>query len=211
MLHQLHKMSRAQHFVLACSSGSDSMAIANFYFQGGKDFSVAYFNHRTPQADLMEALVEEWAKNTGVPFKQGHIKNHRKPPECSPEEHWRNERYAWLHSFGLPVVTAHHLGDAAETYLFSAMNGQPKLISPANVGGGKWLYRPFLTNTKEELREWCIKHEVKWFEDESNNDVKCPRNRIRHSILPQILKINPGFLKVIKKKYLNPTTGLDCT
>jgi tRNA(Ile)-lysidine synthase len=202
MLHQLHNMPKEQPFILACSGGVDSMAIADFYKRGGKQFTVAYFNHGTPQADLMEELVCDWVFANGVSGATASLRE-PKPAGLSPEEHWRNERYKWLHSFNLPVVTCHHLNDAAETWLFYAMNGMPKLIAPAIEGGGKWLYRPFLTNTKQDLIDWCVKHEVKWFEDPSNQDVTFPRNRVRHNILPEVLKINPGFLKVLKKKYLS--------
>jgi len=202
MLHQLIKFDRKTPFILACSGGVDSMAIADFYKRGNKDFSVAYFNHGTTQADAMETLVREWAEQNSVEFLTGKINSEPKPAGLSPEEYWRNERYAWLHSHRLPVVTCHHLNDLVETWLFGALHGKPKLIARAIEGGGRWLYRPFLTNTKQQLIDWCIKHNVKWFEDTSNQDTKYPRNRIRHNILPEALKINPGLLTVMKKKIL---------
>lgn len=205
MLHQLFNFSKDQEFILACSGGVDSMAIADFYKRGGKKFTVAYFHHGTSQADAMEEVVLDWAVNNSNHCSLGSLKK-SKPAELSPEEHWRNERYAWLHSYNLPVVTCHHLNDVAESWLFGAMHGRPKLIAEVIEGSGKWLYRPFLTNTKQDLIDWCVKHQVKWFEDTSNQDVKYPRNRIRHNILPEALKINPGLLKVLKKKIL---AGID--
>lgn len=199
MLHQLHVFGRTTPFILACSGGVDSMAIADFYKRGGKNFTVAYFNHGTPNADKMEELVSKWAVNNRVKFLVGKIGSTPKPNDLSPEEHWRNERYAWLYSHNLPVITCHHLNDAAETWLFSSIHGESKLINPKIEGK---LYRPFLTNTKQDFIDWCVNHKVEWFEDTSNTDVRFPRNRIRHNILPEVLKVNPGFLKVIKKKYL---------
>jgi tRNA(Ile)-lysidine synthase TilS/MesJ len=38
-------------------------------------------------------------------------------------------------------------------------------------------------------------------EDESNNDLKYMRNLIRHKIVPEALKVNPGLDKVVKKMY----------
>lgn len=208
MLRQLIKLDRNEPFLLACSGGVDSMAIADFYKRGGKRFSVAYFNHGTPQADAMEELVFEWATNNHISFLVGEISKDPKPAGLSPEEHWRNERYNWLHSYQLPVVTCHHLNDVAETWLFGALNGFPKLIAESIQGAGKWLYRPFLTNTKQDLIDWCLQHDVKWFEDTSNVDVHFPRNRIRHNILPEALKVNPGLLNMLKRKLL--ITNKEC-
>lgn len=207
MLHQLVKLERDNPFIVACSGGVDSMAVADFYKRGGKNFSVAYFNHNTPHADAMEEVVFKWASDNHIACLVGEIRG-TKPANLSPEEYWRNERYGWLHSHGLPVVTCHHLNDVAETWIFGALNGSPKLIAHSIEGGGKWLYRPFLTNTKQALIDWCTKHNVKWFEDTSNTDVRFPRNRIRHNILPEALQVNPGLLTVLKKKLL-PTT-LEC-
>jgi tRNA(Ile)-lysidine synthase len=197
MLNQLYNMSRNQPFLLACSGGVDSMAIADFYKRGGKNFFIAYFHHGTPQADAMRAFTSSWATNNGVPYLTGTISRERAKNE-SKEEFWRNERYSWLKSFNLPIVTCHHLGDAVEGYIFSALNGNPKIILSRNEN----VYRPFLLNSKEELMAWALKHEVKWVEDESNKDVNYPRNRIRHNIIPEALKVNPGLPKVVKKKII---------
>lgn len=173
------------------------MAIADFYKRGGKNFSIAYFHHGTPQADAMRAFTSSWATNNGVSYVTGTITRERLKDE-SKEEFWRNERYSWLKSFNLPIVTCHHLGDAVEGYIFSALNGNPKVISSVNGN----VVRPFLLNSKEELISWCIRHKVEWLEDESNKDVNFPRNRIRHNIVPEALLVNPGLAKVVKKKIM---------
>lgn len=185
-------------FLLACSGGVDSMAIADFYKKGKKNFSIAYFNHGTSQADIMQDFTESWAKKNNISYLAGKISRLKNKDE-SPEEYWRNERYSWLKSFNLPIITCHHLDDVLETYLFSCMHGNPKLISTNNG----LVYRPFLLNKKSEFINWCLNNQVSWLEDNSNKDVNFPRNRIRHNIVPEAIKINPGIYKVIKKKILS--------
>jgi tRNA(Ile)-lysidine synthase len=199
MLHQLFHIDRSTPFILACSGGVDSMAIADFYKRGNKNFTIAYFNHGTPQAEMMEDFTRSWASKNGVDYVTGKITRERAKGE-SKEEFWRNERYSWLHEVAgkMPIVTCHHLGDAVEGYIFSALNGNPKVISSVNGN----VVRPFLLNSKEELISWCIRHKVKWLEDESNKDVNFPRNRIRHNIVPEALLVNPGLAKVVKKKII---------
>ena len=41
------------------------------------------------------------------------------------------------------------------------------------------------------------------FEKPGNRDEKFMRSIIRHSIVPQCLKVNPGLRKVIKKKIID--------
>lgn len=189
--------SPSSPFLLACSGGVDSMAIADFYHRGNKQFSIAYFNHATSQADQTESFLRSYSAKRNIPFLTSKLV-FDKPKSESLEEYWRKARYSWLRSFSKPIVTAHHLNDVMETWIFSSFNGNPKIICQENEG----VFRPFLLNSKEELKSWCIRHEVPWVEDQSNNDVHFPRNRIRHNILPEALMVNPGLGKVLRKKIL---------
>jgi tRNA(Ile)-lysidine synthase len=200
MLHQLINIPHSKHFILAVSGGVDSLAIADFYVRGNKDFHLAYFHHNTKLADKMQDACLAFAEAHGVPIHCGRLQA-EKPTDQSPEEFWRNERYAWLLSLHptASIITCHHLNDVAETWIFSSLHGNPKLILSQN---GDRIVRPFLTNTKQQLIDWAVQHNVKWVEDESNADVHFPRNRIRHKILPECLQVNPGLLTVLKKKII---------
>ena len=120
-----------QPFILACSGGVDSMAAADFFLRGKKNFRLAYFHHNTMQADDMLAFVRNFANQNNLALEVGRLAA-SKPKGLSPEEFWRNERYAWLNSFNLPIVTCHHLNDVAETWLFSSLHGTPKILKPKN-------------------------------------------------------------------------------
>jgi len=201
MLHQLINFERDRPFILACSGGVDSMAIADFYRRGGKKFLLAYFNHGTPQANDMEMLVFDYAVKHKVDWAFGKLSDFRdKEKHESPEEYWRNARYEWLNEIAddRPIVTAHHLDDAVETWIFSALHGNPKI--PRVVFGN--VHRPFLTNEKSQFIDWCVRNEVAWLEDKSNQDEHYPRNRIRNKLLQECFEINPGLKKVIRKKIL---------
>lgn len=185
------------------------MAVADFYARGGKNFVLAYFDHGTGNRHGALPIIRKFADLKGIELVIGKIQS-EKPKELSPEEHWRNERYRWLISLERPIVTCHHLNDVAETWIFSSLHGNPKLIQyqgiASSYGKNEVLYRPFLVNTKESLRKWCFQHNVKWFEDVSNNDTRYPRNFIRHTLMPGCLQVNPGLLKTLKKKVLTCTS-----
>jgi tRNA(Ile)-lysidine synthase len=116
----------------------------------------------------------------------------------SPEEFWRINRYEFFDSIDVtlgPIVTAHHLDDSVETYLFSSLHGTPKVI-PTHRNR---VIRPFLTTPKMEFVEWCVRHTVAWADDTSNTDPKYMRNYIRHQLMPHALKVNPGLPKLVSK------------
>lgn len=195
MLHQLFNIPPSEHFYLACSGGVDSMAVADFYRQGKKNFTLVYFHHGTPQADQFQRAVSGWAGAHHLPWLRGTVTRSKLSTE-SWEEYWRLERYKFLNALAGRVVTCHHLHDVAETWIFSSLHGDPKLIPLINQN----VVRPFLSTPKEEFITWCRQHHVTWCEDISNRNLKYARNRIRHQVLPELLQINPGFLTVLKKK-----------
>jgi tRNA(Ile)-lysidine synthase len=122
------------------------------------------------------------------------ILNREKPKDKSYEEFWREERYQYLSTLG-PVLTAHHLDDAVETYLWSAMHGKPKV--PKLIRGN--VIRPFLTTPKSEFISWCKRKELTWCEDLSNEDERYTRNYIRKNLVPHAFHVNPGLRKTVKK------------
>jgi len=180
--------------VVACSGGPDSMAALDFLRNGKRKVSAAYFHHGTEHADEAEETVREYCRDNNIPLYTGKISRQKKSEE-SQEEYWRNERNAFFQTLDYPIVTAHHLDDVVEWWIFSSIHGNPRLIPYQN---GK-IIRPFLTTPKSEFTSWCSRKRVHYVQDKSNKNVRFSRNRIRHNIVPEIEKINPGIRKNIKK------------
>lgn len=186
-----------RQIAVACSGGSDSMAVLDF-LRRSHDVTVLHVNHHTSHADQAEQHVIEycvahdlimWSKRITTP----------KPAHASWEEFWRTERYAWFTSFDLPVVTAHHLDDCVETYLFNCMHGKHHTIAYAHAN----VIRPFLTTPKSEFESWCARKAVPYVTDPSNSDLRYMRNIIRHEIVPEALKVNPGLRTVVRKMVID--------
>ena len=181
---------------LAFSGGVDSVAVADFLVKGRREVTLAFFHHGTKASDEAESFVKKFAEDRSLPLVVGRLRDHRQPG-LSLEEHWRNERYKFLEKTGDVVVTAHHLDDAVETWLFTSIHGESRLI-PYRRGK---VIRPFLTTPKSEFVSWCTKRQIGWVEDSSNLDTNYMRNLIRHKIVPEALTVNPGLRTVIRKKY----------
>lgn len=188
--------------VLACSGGVDSMAALDFLRRNHR-VTVAYFNHKTPHGHKAARWLREQCrtKYTDVYYREFAIEGEC-PKDMSKEEWWRNERYAWFNGVfwkGHTVVTAHHLDDCVETWVWSSMHGTPKTIPYARQN----VIRPFRLTRKRDFELWASLNNVEYIEDDSNKDLCYTRNYIRHSMMPHVLKVNPGIHKLIAKKVKN--------
>lgn len=186
-----------RQIAVACSGGSDSMAVLDF-LRRSHDVTVLHVNHHTPHADEAEQHVLSYCAAHDLPVWTYPIQN-LKPAHESWEEFWRRERYAWFTSFAMPVITAHHLDDCVETYLFNCMHGKHHTIAYAHAN----VIRPFLTTPKRVFESWCSRKGVSYVSDPSNENLAYMRNQIRHRIVPEALKVNPGLRTVVKKMVLD--------
>lgn len=179
---------------VAVSGGIDSMVILNF-LRRNHNVTAYNFDHGTKFGGKAADFVISYCKQANIPYKLGHIKNYR-PKGVSKEEHWRNERYAWLTEQDQTIVLGHHLDDCLESYVFNMCNGKDYTIPYRHAN----CIRPFRLNKKDTLAEWALNNLIIWIEDPSNNDYSFRRNHIRCSVLPSVLKVNPGFYKIIAKR-----------
>ena len=168
------------------------MAVVDF-LKRKHDVTIAYFNHRTTHGEEASKFVSKYCTDNHLPMMYGTCRSERGEKE-SQEEYWRRERYEFLSCLG-PVITCHHLDDCVETFIWSSLHGTAKVIPLTRNN----VLRPFLTTRKDEFKSWCIRHNVPWIEDESNQDTKYMRNYIRNVMMPQALHVNPGLHTLVKK------------
>lgn len=183
-----------RHLHIACSGGVDSMAVIDFLRRNHKVTAV-FFDHGTDTSKEAGQFLKEYYGGSDVVLLKGNIDRGKFKDE-SWEEYWRNERYKYFHSFEAPIITCHHLDDCVETWIFTSLNGEGRIIPYSNEN----VIRPFRMNRKSEFSNWCRNKNVPWIEDQSNEDTKFMRNFIRHEIVPKALVVNPGLHKVVRKK-----------
>jgi len=187
---------------VACSGGPDSMAVVDFLKRSGREVSLIYFNHGTEHGYEAQSLLEKYSFNNDLELHLGQINRPIAKGE-SQESFWRNQRYGFfrkvieMYHNEIPLITCHHLDDQVETWLFSSIHGNPRLIPYKRNG---CIIRPFLLTRKAEFESWCLNHDVPYLTDPSNQDTAYMRNHIRHNIVPQILIVNPGIHKTVWKK-----------
>lgn len=186
---------------VACSGGMDSMVALDFLIRGKKNITVLHFDHGTDHAKEAAAFVRHYCRENKLPLHFGQLTG-KCPGTQSAEEFWRDERYAFFKGCALqvPLVSAHHLTDVIEWWLFTSLHGAPKIIPYERLDCN--MIRPFLLVTKKEIQRWALKNKVPHVEDPSNENPQHMRNFIRHSLLPQAFHVNPGLEKTMRKLVL---------
>ena len=185
--------------LIALSGGSDSVALTlilrELAANGGFSLAgLAHVNHRLRQtADRDEQFCRELAARFALPIVVSHIDvaEYAAAEHLSLEEAARRARYAFLHRCAADldagqIAIGHTRDDQAETFLL-------KLIRGAGLTGLGGIYprrgaliRPLLDVSRADLREYLTARSESWMEDETNDDLTNPRNRIRHRVIPEL-------------------------
>jgi tRNA(Ile)-lysidine synthase len=167
------------------------------------EFSVAglaHLNHGLrPSAPRDEAFCREFAQRLGLPLvvESAAVRDYAAAESLSIEDAARRLRYAFLEraAAGMGadrIAVGHTQDDQAETFLLKLMRG-------AGLRGLGGIYpqrgaiiRPLLDVTRDDLRAYLRSRAETWVEDETNEDLENPRNRIRHRVLPELDRAAEG-------------------
>lgn len=187
---------------LGVSGGPDSMAVLDFLSKGPTNVIAVFIHHGTVASDHGKDIVCDFCNTRRIGVRQFFIGG-EKPKSKSWEEYWRHERYKIFHSLDVPVITAHHLDDVIETWIFTSCHGRPQLIPYSNQN----VIRPFLLTSKKILRSWAERKNVPFSLDDSNNDDRYMRNYIRKHMVDHYRHVNPGIEKTIRKLILCESQG----
>jgi len=148
-----------------------------------------------------QAVCQQWQ----IELRQ--IELDARAPKGESQEAWaRKLRYQALQQFVEPrdvLMTAHHQDDMAETLLIQLFRGSgPAGLAamPVKIDFGQgWHYRPLLSYTRNQLKEYAQQHQLNWIEDDSNLDDKYDRNLIRNTILPAIRQRWPAISQTLHR------------
>lgn len=193
--------------IVAVSTGVDSMALLDLLqrLPAGRRprLLVAHVNHELrDQSTVEEAYLTDYCRQAGLSLRVAHWPK-EDHPEHGVEEAARHFRYAFFKRLlteyhAAAVVTAHHANDLTETMLMKMTRGGQldQLIGIRDqrpLGRGK-LVRPLLPFTKAELYRYARVRGLKWFEDQTNQELTVARNRYRHQIIPALERENPQLI-----------------
>lgn len=200
---------RGQRVLCAVSGGLDSMCLLHMLDawcreRGGRA-AAAHFNHRLrgDAADRDEDFVRETCARWDIPLTvgRGDVRSFARREGLSIEEAARVLRYGFLEKTAegrVPIYTAHHAGDNAETVLLNLIRG----TGLKGLAGMSWrrgpLRRPLLGVTRAELEDYAAAWDIPHVEDGTNADPDAAsRNFLRLRVMPLLEELNPKAVEHI--------------
>lgn len=190
--------------IIGFSGGADSSALLHFLKDRCKCLLAVHINHmiRGAEADRDEEACRAVCEKYGVAFKSFRVDVPRLAAERKQglEETAREERYKIFYDLLSKnpqykrIVTAHNANDNAETIVFNLTRGSGinGLCGIKPVYGS--VVRPLIFSSRDEIIKYCQDNNIKYVTDSTNADTDYTRNRIRHNVLPELLKINPNLI-----------------
>ena len=185
--------------VAAVSGGADSVCLFHVLRElaprvGFTVAGMAHLNHqlRGEASDGDERCVAQLASQNGVKFFGEEVDVAAAGGNLEQAARLaRGEFFARVlrEGGGDRIATGHTRDDQAETVLFRVMRGSGLAglagILPMTREG---LVRPLLDVSRAEIETFLRDRGIEWREDASNRDESFARNRIRHSLLPELAR-----------------------
>ncbi len=209
-------VSRGDCLLLAVSGGPDSVCLLNIMLSLREKLSIslhiAHLDHqlRGEESEADAAYVSELAKRFDIPLtvSKADVNSYRNQNRLSLEEAAREMRYNFLVETAAAIGAAdvaigHTLDDQVETIMLHIIRGSgihglvglnPKTNRLLN-GHQVNIIRPLLEISRTETQQYCLENNLAARYDSTNLSLAPLRNRIRHKLLPEIKKYNPGFVE----------------
>ncbi|HEX5473576.1 MAG TPA: tRNA lysidine(34) synthetase TilS [Vicinamibacterales bacterium] len=201
--------------VVALSGGGDSVALVHLLSERDAAGELilagaAHFNHqiRGAAADEDERFCVELTRTLGLPLEVGRadVPAMAARERRSLEDAARRARYDFLARAATAlgadaVATAHTRDDQAETFLLRLVRGAGTRGLAAIQPRAGIVIRPLLEAGRAELRAYLNMRGLPFREDETNADVRNPRNRVRHAVLPYLAAhCSPAIVDVLARE-----------
>jgi tRNA(Ile)-lysidine synthase len=198
---------------VAVSGGADSVALSLLLRDlapqlGAAVAGLIHVNHglRGADADADESFCRALATRLGLPFDvhRADVAELARTRHVSIEAAARLARYDWFPAaaarLGASVVaTGHTADDQAETVLLRLLRGSgARGVSGIRIKRGLYV-RPLLYCRRRALRAWLQEMGEGWREDASNADIRVPRNRLRHEVMPRLEDLAPGAVMALTR------------
>ena len=202
LVHQSTAKNTGGRYLLAVSGGLDSMVLLSIFHTLKLPFEVAHVNYqlRGLESENDQKLVEAFCSKNSIRIHvcRTDLKEILNDNKGNLQQHARRIRYDFFQKFIDDktvdyVVTAHHQDDQVETFwlMLSRSAGISGLSGMDEVSN--CIFRPLLTVSKMELKDYAIEHGIEWREDQSNQKNDYQRNLWRNELLPYLTKEIPSL------------------
>ncbi len=205
-----HYLKTDEIVVIGVSGGPDSLCLLDLARKiPAIKIIIAHFNHQLrPEAAREAEFVGSIGEQMKLPFvsEGADVRSYAEEHSLSLEEAARMLRYRFLfaqaRSKGAGIVAVGHTADdQVETILMHFLRGAGMAGLKGMAGRTLLpefdrkipLVRPILHLWRNETEGYCREHGLQPVLDPTNRDQTYFRNRLRHSLIPELEKYNPRF------------------
>ena len=203
-IHNEKLLTPSQRYLLACSGGLDSMALAHLLLKANIPFELAHVNFqlRGEESQGDEAFLRNWGAKHGI---EVHVNSsdtisYASTKGISIQMAAREIRYLFFEEIRSSralngIILAHHQDDQLETIFLHLLRGTGiEGMTGMNDRKG-WLIRPLLIFSRKEIETYMQQEGHEWREDRSNASSDYKRNKLRHEGLPAIYALDQDARK----------------
>ncbi|AOT71074.1 tRNA lysidine(34) synthetase TilS [Geosporobacter ferrireducens] len=207
-------IEKGQGVVLGISGGPDSTAMLHLFWRIRKAFELrlyaVHLNHqfRGEEAEKDADYVKNLCRRLEIPcyFFSENIEAYSQKKGISFEEGGRERRYQLFDQVLLDnqahcIAVAQNLDDQAETVLMRLMRGSGlEGLGAMDYKRGEHIIRPLLNISRQEIENYCQRHQLNPRIDQTNFQSIYTRNRIRLELIPFIEKyFNPRIKETLSR------------
>ena len=194
---------------LAYSGGMDSHVLLHALASYQKihrelQLTVLHINHQLhPDADQWALHCQTVCEQLDLPCKIEQVIINQDHGLEAGARHARYQAFLRHIKPASYLLTAHHQGDQAETFLLQALRGSG-LEGLSGIGdsqpfGSGYLIRPFLGLSRAQLTHYAKQHQLNWIHDPSNDNGLIRRNFLRHHVFPLLNSYWPSAEKTLAR------------
>lgn len=204
--------------IVAHSGGADSTCLIDSMKRLEDEleirFASAHFNHgiRGDSANRDAGFVKKMADKLSIPFfcAEGDVRALAEKEGLSLEDAARRARYNFFETLPsqfedvpvhkVKIALGHTADDQAETVLMRLLRGSgPKGLAGIPPIRGKYI-RPLIEIRRDRIVEYLQSRGLEWVEDETNRSTEFLRNRIRHELMPVLIRdYNPKIVDTLSR------------
>lgn len=194
-------------YFVGYSGGLDSTVLLHALVTqvGPQRLHALHINHQLHvQADAWQQHCEQTARALGCAFDG--IRVAIAPAGEGLESAARQARYqafdAHMPAHG-SLWLAHHLDDQLETLMLRLLRGSGlaglAAMSASRPQAHYQLIRPLLDITREQLTHYAQYHQLRWIEDDSNDNDAYDRNFLRNRVMPLLASRWPAYRQTLER------------
>ena len=176
-----------KRLAVAVSGGADSVCLLHWAVKIGLNVTALHVNHGLRDAaDTETQYVVDLCKKLQIPYQVFYWTDDK--PTTGLEAAARDARYKFMTDWCLEnnidaLMIAHQADDQIETFLMNLSRGSGvsglSAMQPESYRNGVKIVRPLLGIFRSELIKYCDENDIKYFDDEMNEDESYTRVKIR--------------------------------